>query len=89
MRRYLEHMHSREPHERRRHALHVATMVTTLVFVGWLATLGMRLGGDPVVAQEETNTQAAAAAQAVERTGPRLEVSNTSVTLPQYNNLQQ
>ncbi len=89
MRRYLEHMHSREPHERRKHALHVATIVTSLVFVGWAATLGMRLGGDSVVAQEETNTQSAAAIQAVERSGPRLEVSSTSVSLPQYNNWQQ
>ncbi len=89
MRRYLEHMHSREPHERRKHALHVATAVTGLLFVGWLATLGIRLGGDGVVAQEESNNQAAAVVQATERSGPRLEVSSTSVSLPQYNNWQQ
>lgn len=90
MRRYLEHMHTREPHERRKHALHVATAITGLLFVGWVATLGVRLGGDPVVAQNESNNgQAAAAVQAVERSGPRLEVSSTSVSLPQYNNWQQ
>lgn len=78
-------METREPHERRRHALHVAVAVTAFVFVGWVSTLGMRLGGEPVVAQDAGSDQAAAVAGATERGGPRLEVSSTSVYLPTYN----
>jgi hypothetical protein len=44
MKRYFEHMQEKTPHERRQHAMHVATVVTALVFVGWLGTLGLRLG---------------------------------------------
>ena len=36
-------MKQRPPHERREAALRVATVVTGVLFVGWLATLGMRL----------------------------------------------
>lgn len=44
IKRYFEHMHAKPTHERRQHALRVATVVTALVFVGWLGTLGLRLG---------------------------------------------
>lgn len=35
-------MHSKSPHERRRHATHIAAGVVVLLFIGWLATLGAR-----------------------------------------------
>ena len=45
MNRYLEHLHRKPTHERRQHAMQVAGVLTALVFVGWVTTLGMRLGG--------------------------------------------
>ncbi len=36
-------MQTKSTHERRQHAAQVATVVTSLVFVGWIATLGVRL----------------------------------------------
>lgn len=86
MRKYLEHMQNKDPHERRAHALRVAGAVVAVVFVGWLGTLGMRLSTtDTTVAQNPgTTDQAAAVAEARPQTGPRLEVSTTSVFLPTY-----
>ncbi len=42
MKRYLKHIHSKPPHERRQHALRIATGVTSLIFVGWIGSLGVR-----------------------------------------------
>ena len=42
---YLDHMQSKPTHERRQHAMRVAGVLTALVFVGWVTTLGVRLGG--------------------------------------------
>lgn len=52
MKRYIEHVQSREPHERRQHAMRLAGAVTVAVFVVWVTTLGLRLSS--------SNTQAAA-----------------------------
>lgn len=82
MKRYFEHMQSKDPHERRQHAMRVAGVLTAVVFVVWVTTLGMRLnGGTPVVAndnQTQTSLPAAAAA-AREDNSPHLEVSTTSI----------
>lgn len=79
-------MQNRDPHERRTHALRVASAVTGLVFVGWLGTLGMRLAPQEV-ATDTTSEQTAAVVQTQTRQqGPSLEVSTTSVFLPQYQN---
>ena len=77
MRRYLEHIRSREPHERRRHALGLASVITGVFFVAWVATLGVRLntGGEPVPQDPLT----AAAVQAQTDNAPHLEVSTSSV----------
>jgi hypothetical protein len=48
-------MHSKTTHERRQHAVKVATGVTAVLFVGWLATLGLRLSGTPTTAQNTDN----------------------------------
>ena len=56
IKRYFEHMHTKSTHERRQHALSVATVVTALIFVGWLGTLGLRLGTAGSVANS-TNGQ--------------------------------
>jgi hypothetical protein len=83
MRRYIEHMRQKDPHERRTHALRVASVVTGAVFVVWVATLGARLAGPSQEVALEGD-QTAAVVQAQPKTGPHLEVSTTSVFLPQY-----
>ncbi len=66
MNRYLDHMHSKPTHERRQHAMRVAGVVTALVFVGWVTTLGLQLGtsstgSGQVAGSTDTSAQTAAA----------------------------
>ncbi|HWB34131.1 MAG TPA: hypothetical protein VG753_02340 [Candidatus Paceibacterota bacterium] len=42
------------PHERRQLALQVAGVVTALLFVGWLGTLGVRLSELSTAASQQT-----------------------------------
>jgi len=62
MRKYIQHVQdTHTPHERRQVAMQIAAIVTGLLFVAWLATLGVRLGSSiPSVAEESTNNAAAA-----------------------------
>lgn len=58
------------PHERRQFSMQVAGVITALLFVGWLGTLGARLVGS-------------GAAPAAENTAATLQaVSSTSTMLP-------
>lgn len=78
MRHYIEHIQSKEPHERRQHAMQLAGAVTAAVFMVWITTLGLRISRDSVVAQQEQNSLSAAAA-ASQYTGPnQLIVAPTS-----------
>lgn len=43
MRRYLENLHAREPHEKRRFSLRAAGVITLGVFLVWFSTLGLRI----------------------------------------------
>lgn len=80
MKRYIEHIQTREPHERRTHALRVSSAVVAVVFVGWIATLGLRLtsAGE---GSEGNPSQAASVLSGLYQTpGGTLEVSSTSYT---------
>ncbi len=80
MRRYLEHIRTtREPHERRAHAVQVAGVLTAALFAIWLGTLGTRLATQEEIAASPDTSLTAAAAASTENKGPRLEVSTTSV----------
>jgi hypothetical protein len=61
MRRYIERMQEeRTPHERRQFALRVAGGVTAVLFVGWLATLGIRFSTvSTEIAEQGQSPQAA------------------------------
>ena len=80
MRRYIEHMReTREPHERRQHAMRVAGVMTAALFAVWVGTLGMRLSQEAVVAESPESSLTAAAAASTNNKGAQLEVSTTSV----------
>ena len=85
IKKYFEHMHTKSTHERRQHALRVATVVTAVVFVGWLATLGVRLGsGGGSVASENGQAQQTQLANVISGTnapqGNTLEVASTTTS---------
>jgi hypothetical protein len=67
MNRYLKHMHGKPTHERRQHAMKIAAVLTALVFVGWVTTLGLQLGSSnnapTQVAGSDAASQTAAAVQ--------------------------
>lgn len=80
MRRYFEHIkETREPHERRAHAMQVAGVLTAALFAVWLGTLGWRLSQSEEVAQSPESSLTAAAAASTNNKGAALEVSTTSV----------
>jgi hypothetical protein len=56
MKKYIQRMHAKSTHERRQHAARVATVVTAVVFMGWLATLGFRLSGGASATAQNTNS---------------------------------
>ncbi len=80
MKRYLEHMHRKPTHDRRRHALQVAGVLTAIVFVGWVTTLGVRLGTTTgtEVTDAGSLSQAAAAITSGYAGGNQLIVSTTT-----------
>jgi hypothetical protein len=67
MRRYIENIQdTHTPHERRQVAMRIAAIVTGLLFVAWLATLGVRLGGIVPQVADDGSDNAASTLQAVQ-----------------------
>ncbi|MDP4020418.1 MAG: hypothetical protein Q8P58_00010 [Candidatus Adlerbacteria bacterium] len=67
MKKYIQHIQdTHTPHERRQVAMQIAMAVTGLLFIAWLATLGVRLGGSIPLVAEEGSSNAAAALEAVQ-----------------------
>jgi len=80
MRKYIEHIkNTREPHQRRQHAVQVAGVLTGGLLVVWLGTLGYRLSSQEAVAQSPDTSLTAAAVAAYPGNAPHLEVSTTSI----------
>ena len=85
LKKYLEHIHSQPTHYRRQHAAKIATVVTAVVFMGWVATTGVRAttaASTPVVAGD-TPTQETQLANVINgvdtpQTSNTLEVSTTT-----------
>ena len=65
MRRYLQEVRSRPTHDRRLFAMRIAGALTAIIFVAWIGTLGLRVGGSPAqdVATTPDNASQTAAAQ--------------------------
>ncbi|HEV7449633.1 MAG TPA: hypothetical protein VGP13_03810 [Candidatus Paceibacterota bacterium] len=81
MKKYVDHIIAKEPHERRRHAMQLAGILTAMVFVVWITTLGLRIGGgDNTVAQDDSNqtSLSAAAAQSINGGQNTLYVASTT-----------
>lgn len=80
IKRYIAHIkETRDPHERRQHAMQVAGVLTAALFAVWVGTLGVRLSSPAVIAEDIESSLTAAAAASTENKGARLEVSTTSI----------
>jgi hypothetical protein len=83
---YLDHIKSKEPHERRRHALTIAGVLTGVFFVAWLATLPIRLASSAPTEQTTDSSLTASVDQTQINNQPGVEVSTSSVySLPDDN----
>ena len=85
MKKYFHNMQQRPPHERREAAFRIAATVTGVIFLGWLATLGVRLATPhPKTAQESSFEHQIASVFSAFSGGDKqntLEVSTTSTNL--------
>ena len=84
MKRYIEHMKRKTPHERRQHALQVACVATFLVAVIWLTTLGLHSApsaGTVTAAGDQTQLANVASGMQTSDTASNagIEVATTSV----------
>lgn len=84
MKRYLNHIQSKPPHERRQHAVQIASVFTAFVFVAWVATLGMRLAtSEGTVANSADQTQlAGVAAYGAQENTLEVATSTSGYSLP-------
>jgi hypothetical protein len=83
MKNFIHNVKQRPPHERREVAMRIAASITGVLFVGWLATLGVRLATPaPKTAQEASfESQVASVFSAFNLAGKKentLEVSTTT-----------
>ena len=78
MKKYLEHMHTKDPHERRTHALQIASALTAVVFVVWITTLGYRLATPQGQEQNNSSQAASVLTGAYAPTDNGLEVASTT-----------
>ena len=71
MKNYIEHMKSKTPHERRRHAMQMASVITGLLVVVWITTLGVRFASTPpqTANTDDPSQLAAVAASAAAQNG--------------------
>ena len=80
MRRYFNHIKTKEPHERRKHAMHLSGVFVGALFVLWVATFSMRIAAPPQSGDiDPLQTAAVANATSLDQSQARLEVSTTSV----------
>jgi hypothetical protein len=59
MKRYLEHIKSKPPHERRQHAAQISAGIVAVVFVVWISTIGLRFASTPSQTAGGDNNQLA------------------------------
>jgi hypothetical protein len=81
VKKYFDHINAKEPHERRQHAMRIASVVTAMVFAVWITTLGFRLGGGGAQVAQDGFEQAPLTAAAVQSgySGPnQLYVASTT-----------
>ena len=58
---------NKSPHERRQFALQVAGTITALIFVAWVATLGVRLAQSSAQSAQEAASNTASTLVAVQQ----------------------
>ena len=68
MKRYIQYVQeTHTPHERRQVAMRIAAIVTGVLFISWLATLGVRLSTSvPAIVDQNGSNNSASVLEAVQ-----------------------
>jgi hypothetical protein len=82
IKKYLNHIHSKPPHERRQHAMQLAAGVTALALIVWVTTLGVRFALTPaqVAANNADSSQEASVVGATDGNATLLVATTTDDT---------
>ena len=78
MKKYLEKVYQKPPHERRNHALQIATGVTAFALLVWVTTLGLRFALPAEDSSSQDTTQVASVANAQDGSNATLLVATSS-----------
>jgi hypothetical protein len=78
MRKYLEHLQNKSPHERRQHAMQLSMGIVALLAVAWLALLPLRFMGDFQTQGTESSTQVASVVSATQGDATLMVATSTS-----------
>ncbi len=80
MKKYLAHIQSKPAHERRQHAMQLATGLTAFAMVVWVTTLGVRFALTPeqTVALNRDTSQAASVVQSANGNATLLVATTTN-----------
>jgi hypothetical protein len=83
VKKYIENLKQKPPHERRQAAMRLSLGITGVIFVGWLATLGVRLSnpGEKTAQSQNFESQVASIFSAFTLQGNKpntLEVASTT-----------
>ena len=87
MKNYIEHIKNKPPHERRQHAMQIASGITALLVLVWITTLGVRFASTPAqtATTDDPSQLAAVAASAATQNGQATLIVATS-SASNYNN---
>jgi hypothetical protein len=78
MKRYIQHIKSKPPHDRRQHAMQLSAGVVAIVFVVWISTIGIRFASSPSEVAEGSGSQLANIISGAGAQNATLIVSTTS-----------
>ena len=83
MSKYLEHIRSKDPHDRRQHAMQLSSGILAIVFLVWITTIGWRFSQIPAQSpNDSTNQQLANIASGASNGQATLLVATTSQYSP-------
>ncbi|HUD03009.1 MAG TPA: hypothetical protein VMR46_03305 [Candidatus Paceibacterota bacterium] len=88
MKNYIAHIKSKPPHERRQHAMQIASVITGLLLVVWVTTLGVRFATTtpPQTATTDDPSQLASVAESAALQNGQATLMVASSTMGNYNN---
>jgi hypothetical protein len=69
MKNYIQHIQAKPAHERRQISMQIAVVITAVIFVVWVSTLGVRLAGSISSGAVAQNTNAASLVAATAAAG--------------------